>query len=112
MPVALNATDAPSWWDFITKFDATYASFNENYDALKQLGTYIQTKHPELLAQYNQMMQDGASNAAKLAQLKATRDYVYSWLTWLENGGTDITTFLSSTAQSAYNWALKQLGLI
>lgn len=111
MAVALNATDAPSWWDFITKFDATYASFTENYDALKQLGPYIQSKHPELLSQYNSMMQQGAANEAKLKQLKATRDYVYSWLTWLENGGTDITTFLSSAAQNAYSWALSQLGL-
>jgi len=110
-PVALNPNDAPSWWDFITKFDATFASFNENYSALQQLGPYIQNNHPELLSQYNSMMQQGATNDATLQKLKATRDYVYSWLQWLETGAGNIASFVSSTAQSTYSWALQQMGL-
>jgi len=110
-PVALNPNDAPSWWDFVTKFDATSASFNENYDALKQLGPYIQTSHPELLPQYNSLMQSGASNETSLNKLKATRDYVYSWLQWLQTGAGNIASFISSNAQAAYTWTLQQLGL-
>lgn len=109
--VILTPIDAPSWWDFITKFDATYQSFQDNYNALMYLGPYIQTQHPELLVQYEDMLQQGAVNADKLNQLKATRDYVYSWLTWLQQGGADVSSFIASGAQSTYDWITKQLGL-
>jgi hypothetical protein len=111
MAVALNPADAPSWYDFITKFDATYASFYDNYNALMYLGPYIQNSHPELLSQYNAMLQAGAVNADQLEGLKATRDYVYSWLQWLETGAGDAAGFVGSAAQSAYDWAKRQLGL-
>jgi hypothetical protein len=111
MAQTLNPSDAPSWYDFIVKFDATYSNFYDNYNALMTLGPWIQTNHPELLAQYTAMLQKGAENAYTLEQLKATRDYVYSWLQWLNSGATDISSFLSSGAQAAYNYAASALGL-
>jgi hypothetical protein len=111
MSAVLDPVDAPTWWDFITKFDATYASFYDNYNALMYLGPYIQNTHAELLPQYNAMLQAGSVNADKLEQLKATRDYVYSWLQWLQTGAGDTAGFIGSAAQSAYDWAKKQLGL-
>lgn len=111
MAVTLNPADAPSWYNFVTQFDATYASFYDNYNALMSLGPYIQTKHPELLPQYNAMLQAGAVNADKLEGLKATRDYVYSWLQWLQTGAGDAASFVGSAAQSVYDFAKKELGL-
>lgn len=111
MAVALNPADAPSWYDFVTQFDATYSSFYDNYNAIMTLGPYIQNNHPELLPQYNAMLQAGSVNANQLEQLKATRDYVYSWLQWVQTGAADATGFVTGAAQSAYDWAKKQLGL-
>lgn len=111
MAQTLNPADAPAWYDFITQFDTTYANFYENYNALMTLGPWIQTSHPELLAQYNAMLQKGAENAYTLEQLKATRDYVYSWLQWLNSGASDISSFVTSGAQSAYDFIKGQLGL-
>lgn len=109
--VALNPADAPTWLDFVTKFDATYQNFYDNYNALMSLGPWIQTNHPELLDQYNSMLQNGANNAYTLENLKATRDYIYSWLQWLQQGGSDLSTFVSSAAQSAYSAVTSALGL-
>jgi hypothetical protein len=111
MAQTLNPADAPSWWDFVTRFDATYQSFQDNYNALMTLGPYIQINHPELLPQYMTMLQSGSVNADKLNQLKATRDYVYSWLQWLQSGATDVSSFISSGAQAAYDYVKAQFGL-
>ena len=111
MAATLNPADANSWWDFVTKFDATYTTFYDNYNALMALGPYIQTKHPELLSQYMDMLQKGSENANQLEGLKATRDYVYSWLQWLASGASDVSSFLYSSAQTAYDYAKQALGL-
>lgn len=111
MAQTLNPADAPSWLDFVTKFDATYGNFYDNYNALMSLGPWIQNNHPELLSQYTTMLQNGSQNAYTLEQLKATRDYVYSWLQWLNSGANDISSFLSSGAQSAYSAITSALGL-
>lgn len=111
MAQTLNPNDAPSWLDFVTQFDATYQNFYDNYNALMSLGPWVQTNHPELLSQYNDMLNRGASNAYQLEQLKATRDYVYSWLQWLQSGASDISTFVSSSAQSAYDYLKSEFGL-
>lgn len=111
MAVALDPADAPSWYQFVTQFDATYASFYDNYNALMALGPYIQTKHPELRPQYDAMLQAGSVNANQLEGLKATRDYVYSWLQWVQSGVSDASGFVTSAAQTAYDWAKRSLGL-
>jgi hypothetical protein len=111
MAVTLDPADVPSWYQFVTQFDDTYKSFYDNYNALMYLGPYIQNNHPELLSQYNAMLQSGSVNASQLEGLKATRDYVYSWLQWVQSGASDVTGFVTGAAQSAYDWAKKSLGL-
>lgn len=111
MASALNPAEAPSWWDFVTKFDATYKSFNDNFSALLSLKNYIYSKHPELISTYNRMVADGQANVKKLTELKATRDYVLSWLQWLDTGAGNVAAFVQSSAQSAYDFALRELGL-
>lgn len=111
MAVTLNPSDAPSWYDFVTQFDATYKSFYDNYNALMTLGPYIQNSHPELRPQYDAMLQAGSVNASKLEGLKATRDYVWSWLQWVGTGAADVSGFVTGAAQTAYDWAKKQFGL-
>lgn len=105
--IALTQADIPSWSNFITQFDATYQLFYDNYNGLMMVGPYIQTVHPELLDEYNGILQRAAINANRLEQLKATRDYVYSWLQWLQSGVGNFET----GAQAIYDYAKASLGL-
>ncbi len=102
--VPLQSADAGSWWDWITNYDQTLANFNAAYAALQAQGPYIQANHPELLSQYNQLMSDAQSHANTLNQLKATRDYVYSWLQWLGSGAQAGVNFVTSAAQNTYDY--------
>lgn len=111
MAAELQEADAGSWWDWITNYDATLASFNQQYTTLLQQKTYVQTKHPELAAQYNDLVSRAQSNLQKLNELKATRDYVYSWLDWLGGGIQSGANFLTSAASNTYNYIMSSLGL-
>jgi hypothetical protein len=104
---ALSPADAPSWTQFVTNFDQAYSDFYTNYNGLMAQGPYIQSTHPELLDYYNSLLQQGSDAAYKLEQLKATRDYVSSWLTYLQNG----VDSAMATAQAAYDNAKSALGL-
>jgi hypothetical protein len=98
--VPTSVADAPSVIDFLTKFNATYKLFYDNYNALMALGSYIQTKHPELLPEYMALLQRGADHAYTLEQLKATRDSATAWLQWVQQG-----------AVGTFNWLRSQVGL-
>lgn len=111
MTQALNPSDAPSWYQFVTDFDTAYGQFYDNYNGLMATGPYLQQNHPEMMADYNQLLQDGSTIAYKLEQLKAQRDYIYSWLQWLQTGASNIGSFIGSAAQSTYNAAVAALGL-
>lgn len=111
MAAVLNPGDAGSWYDWITNFDATYAGFQDNFNGLLAQQSYVMYSHPELIATYNDLVTRGQKHAAKLAELKATRDYVASWLDWLATGVQSGVDFVSSTAQSAYDAAKHFFGL-
>lgn len=100
MAETLTPDQAPSWVRFVTNFDTTYKAFMDNYQALMSLGPYIQNQHPELLSQYEDMLQRGSEHAYTLQQLKATRDTVAAWLQWLQAG-----------AINTFDWFKKQVGL-
>jgi hypothetical protein len=107
----LNPADANSWWDWVSNFDATWQQFSANYNALLSLQGYISSTHPELLPQYNQLVADGQGHMQTLTDLKATRDYVWSWLSWMQTGLQSGVDFVSTSAQSAYDTAKAYLGL-
>lgn len=100
MAETLNPSDAGSWLDFVTKFDNASATFTANYNGLMALGPYIQTKHPELLPQYEAMLQRGSEHAYTLQQLKYTRDTAAAWIAWLQQG-----------AQNTFDWFKSTVGL-
>lgn len=111
MAVDLNPADAQSWWSWVSNFDNTYAQFNANYNGLIAQAPYVKQSHPELLPQYTDLVNRGAAHAKTLADLKATRDYVSSWLTWLQSGIQSGVNFVESNAQAAYDAAKAALGL-
>jgi len=111
MAAVLNPDDAGGWYSWITDFDATYAGFQDNWNGLLAQQAYVMTAHPELVPTYNDLVARGQKHAAKLQELKATRDYVASWLDWLVNGVQSGIDFVSSAAQSAYDTAKSWLGL-
>lgn len=111
MAEALNPADAGNWYSWITDFDSTYSGFMDNWNGLLAQQNYVMTAHPELINTYNDLVARGQKNLAKLNELKATRDYVASWLDWLTNGVQSGIDFVSSTAQQAYDTAKSWLGL-
>lgn len=111
MAAELQEADAGSWWDWITNYDQTLAQFNQQYTALMNQRAYVQNQHPELAPQYNDLVNRAQSNLAKLNELKATRDYVYSWLDWIGGGLQSGANFLTSAASNTYNYLLSSLGL-
>lgn len=111
MAVELQAADAGSWWDWVTNYDQTYQQFVTNYGALQNLNFYINTAHPELVGQYNDLMSRAQASMDQLNALKATRDYVYSWIQWLGSGAAQGVNFVTSAAQSTYDYMKSVLGL-
>jgi hypothetical protein len=111
MTDTLNPADANSWYDWVTNFDQTYQQFQTNWNALLAQSDYVSSTHPELLATYNDLIARGQGHSDTLTQLKATRDYVASWLSWLSTGVQSGIDFVTSSAQSAYDAAKAALGL-
>ncbi len=89
----LNPADAPSWFDFVTNFDATKKAFDDNYTALLQVGPQID-RYPGLRAQWEKLVSEGTDHYNTLQKLQTTRDYAASWLNWLQSGAKGIFSFL------------------
>jgi hypothetical protein len=86
IPYALpKEGDAQSWLKYVTDFDALYASFDDNYNALVSLGPEVQ-RNPGVIPNWDKLVNDGAFYRNRLIELKATRDYIASWLAWLQSG--------------------------
>ena len=76
----LNASDVPKWAKFVTDFDNQYAAFSENYAALLSMRDWVYEKNPDIVPQYEKLIQDGAKHKKTLDQLKKVRDTVAKWL--------------------------------
>lgn len=113
MTTALDPNDAPAWSQWITNFDSSFRSFMSDWDNLSSPDTtdFVYNQHPELIAQYQDLISRGHTQLATLQGLKATRDYVASWLNWLSNGIQSGVDFVETSAQSAYDAAKAVLGL-
>jgi hypothetical protein len=93
-----SANEAPAWYEFVVNYDATVKNFEENYAALLALGPEI-NNYPGLWPQYDALVNEGADIRQNLQKLKDTRDYMASWLNWLQGG-----------AVGAFNWLGRQVG--
>lgn len=111
MTATLTPADAPSWSQWITNFDGVSQSFTDNYNALVALRPWVASSHPEELPAVDQLLSDAQAHIATLTKLKATRDYVASWLSWLQNGFNAGVDFVETNAAAAYNAAMSWLGL-
>lgn len=76
----LNASDVPKWAKFVTDFDNQYAAFNDNYAALLSMRDWVYEKNPDIIPQYEEMMEKGAAHKKTLDGLKKVRDTVAKWL--------------------------------
>jgi hypothetical protein len=90
IPYALpKESEANSWYKYITDFDALYRTFDDNYNALVSIGPEVQ-RNPGIIPNYDKLVEDGAGYRQRLIELKATRDYIYSWLAWLQSGASGV----------------------
>lgn len=80
MSDTLQHSDAPSWSQWITNFDATYAAFYDKFNRLMQIGPTLEQVDPGSIDVYNQVLQKASDAAYQLEQWKVTRNYVASWL--------------------------------
>lgn len=86
----VNPGSAQSWTTWVTNFDATYAAFMENYDALTQIGPDIQTNFgsdPAMIREYDKLYSRATDTYNVLLSLMETREAVVSWLGYLQQGG-------------------------
>lgn len=114
MTTQLVAKDAPAWSQFVRDFDGAYKSFVDNRNALLQLGPYIQSKHPELLPQYQSLLQRSNALAPKLQALAETRQKVGGWLGTLGTvyqSAVDATSRAIEKAAGLVSSARRALGL-
>lgn len=111
MAATLDPADAGSWTNWVTNFDQTYQQFQDNFNGLVAQQDYVTTVHPELLPTFNDLVARGQQNAATLTQLKATRDYVASWLQTVNSGLQTASDFVTGQAQAIYDAAKAALGL-
>lgn len=112
--VQLSANDAPAWSQFVRDFDGAYKSFNSSRAGLMQLGPYVQQKHPELGAQYAELLGRANALAPKLQMLADTRTRVAGWLGGLSRAYQTAVDATSQAIETAADWiaaARKRLGL-
>lgn len=99
-PVTINSSEARSWSDWITNFDATAAEFMTNYDALLAIGPDVQANFgsdPKMIAAYDDLVTRATDSYNTLLSLQQTREAAASWLTYLQSG-----------AQGAFDWFVRQ----
>jgi hypothetical protein len=104
----MKAQDANSWLQFITDFDAVYQSFDDNYNALLAIGPEV-NQYPDLIPNYDRLVNDGAIHRTTLENLKATRDYAASWINWLQSGAQGV---FSAFGLSGYHYRESGLGVL
>jgi hypothetical protein len=112
--VTLNASDAPAWSQFVRDFDGAYKGFNDSRAGLIRVGPYVQAKHPELLAQYNDLLTRANALQPKLQMLADTRARVAGWLGTLQHVYQTAVDATSQAIETAADWiaaARKRLGL-
>lgn len=85
----LTPQEVQSWYKIITDFPGYYNNFVKNFSALVQQGQYIREKRPELLPEYNRLLESGSKTYAKLQSLKTNVDKMRS--IW-----SDVTGWLRS----------------
>jgi hypothetical protein len=107
----LQPADANYWFDWVTNYDQTLANFNAAFNQLVSNRDWIAANHPEMLAQHDALIAEGQGHIDTLNALKATRDYVMSWLNWLWSPVSATVDFTTTAAQSIYNEAKAALGL-
>lgn len=74
----LTKAEAQSWYKIITDFPNYYANFQKNFSALIQQSQYVREKHPELLPEYNRLLESGSKTYGNLMTLKSNVDKMKS----------------------------------
>lgn len=116
MSTALLPRDALTWSQFLRDFDGAYRTFTENRQALIAVGPYVRAKHPELMPQYDSLLQRANELAPRLTQLASMKGTVAGWLqssgiTRAYQGAVDATSAAIEKVANGINAARRALGL-
>lgn len=110
MSAPLQTADAPKWSQWVTDFDKTLVNFKNTYGGLANLKSWV-AAHPQYSAEYTRVMSRGAADAIKLADLKKTRDAVYTWLNGIGKFFASGYDAVSKTAGEAFDYLKARFGL-
>ena len=80
MPATLQTSDAQSWTQWVTQFDAARARVQNDLNALVALQSVANAGTPEMRARYQRPVSDGRAQIAALNSLAEQRDNVSRWL--------------------------------
>lgn len=75
----INEDNASLWADWVKKYNKTVELFNTNYNGLLAQRGYIDSKHPELRAEYDQLVSAAQSHQKKLDALNRIKNSVVTW---------------------------------
>lgn len=70
--------EAQSWYSVVTDFPNYWVNLQKNFQGLLAQSDYIVTKHPELRAQYDQMVREGSELYQRMFNLNETVNSIKS----------------------------------
>lgn len=70
--------EAQSWYSVVTDFPNYWVNLQKNFQGLLAQSDYIITKHPELRAQYDQMVREGSELYQRMFNLNETVNSIKS----------------------------------
>lgn len=81
--------EAQSWYSVITDFPSYWDNLQKNYQGLIAQANYIYTKHPELKAEYDKLLNEGGALYNKMAAINETVTNIKSnwnaFTSWLQS---------------------------
>lgn len=102
MPATLQTSDAQSWTQWVTQFDAARARVQNDLNALVALQSVANAGTAEMRARYQRLVSDGRAQIAALNSLATQRDNVSRWLNTLgRNIQTAFNTVTGNTGSKS-----------
>src|SRR5262249_6678464 len=113
MSEQLNPSDAGGWQQWLASFDAVKSAFAQSYSNYQALAPYVQSQHPERLADYNALLARAASNQATILQLQQVADAVVPWLQFISSTDPFTAAFNAGESLGAQfeQWLANTFGL-
>lgn len=82
MPAITTQTEAQEWYKIVTNWPEYWGNFQRNYQGLLAQSNYIVTKHPEMRAEYDKLVNSGSEMYQRMLAVNRTVNTIKN--TWGE----------------------------